>query len=163
MSKDSAPRSNAQKIAIFQQCFSGLDHVYGTYDIRTGRARQVKRPVTDAVILDHLRGRQPYGVYLLVQDRTRAVVADFDQDDPLPPREFVQHARHYHILAYVERSKCKGYHAWVFAEPQGVSAACARAVMRLILDEIDRPHTEVFPKQDRLGPQASYGNFINAP
>ena len=156
-------RSDEQKITIFRQCFSGLAHAYGTYDPSTGCVRQVKQPVTDAVILNHLRGRQPYGVYLLVDDRTRAVVADFDDDDPMPPRECLEQARHYHVPAYIERSKCKGYHVWVFADQAGVLAASARAVMRLILDEIGRSTTELFPKHDRLDPGTRYGNFINAP
>ena len=31
---------------------------------------------------------QPYGVYLLVNDRTRAIAADFDRDDLWAPMEF---------------------------------------------------------------------------
>jgi hypothetical protein len=157
-------RTKEQKIAIFGRFFSGLKNVYGTYDPTTGRdARQVKEPVTDAVFLAHLQGRKPYGVYLLVGDRTGAVVADFDDEDLTPPMEFVKAAGQYGIHAYIERSKSKGYHAWIFLDEAGVSASKARLVVRRILDEIGKPHTEVFPKQDRLDGRTSYGNFINAP
>ena len=143
--------------------FTGLTHVYGTYDPATGRVRQVKAPVTRDVIYRHLKGLQPYGVYLLVKDRIRAIAIDFDLDDPLPALEYVAAAKHYEIPAYIERSKSKGYHVWTFFEECGVLAAKARLVARHILKEIERPHTEIFPKQDALTKHTSYGNYINAP
>lgn len=157
-------RDNQAKIRLFRTLFSGLDHVYGTYDPKTGRVWQVKRPVTDGVILAHLTGKRPYGVYLLAGSKTRAVAVDFDNEDALLPREFVHAAAHYCTPAYIERSKSKGYHAWVFFTEQGVSAAKARRVVLRILEEIDCSDTEVFPKQDVLAPGTkTYGNFINAP
>lgn len=155
-------RTNDQKIALFQKRFHGLEHIYGTYDPASGRSWQVKAAVTRDVILDHLQGCHPFGVYLLVDDRTHALVADFDQEDPLPPYEFVLRCRHYGVPAYVERSKRKGWHVWVFADPPGIPAAAGRQVMRWLLSEIGQADTEVFPKQDRLV-AGSDGNFINAP
>ena len=156
-------RTPDQKLAIFRACFTGLDHVYGTYDPTTGRARQVKQPVDDQVLLRHLQGLRPYGVYLLVGNETRAVAVDFDQHDPEPPIRFIHRAAHYGLPAYLERSKSKGWHAWLFAEPPGVAAARVRLVVKTILDDIGEPATEVFPKQDRLAGSTQYGNFIYAP
>lgn len=156
-------RTTDQRLAIFRACFSGLPNAYGTYDPQTGRVWQVKQAVTDRVLLDHIEGRQPYGVYLLVGDRIRALAVDFDEDDLQPPMEFVQSASHYGITSYLERSKSKGYHAWVFFEREGALAARARLVARHILAEMCRPHIEVFPKQDTLHGDGFYGNFINAP
>ena len=156
-------RSTADKIASFRQFFGGLTHVYGTYDPATGRVRQVKAPVTNDVIYRHLKGQQPYGVYLLVKDRTAAVAVDFDDHNPTVPLEFVAAAKHYGIPAHIERSKSKGYHTWVFLQQGGVSAAKARLVIRHILGEIERPNAEVFPKHDSLNTSVCFGNFINAP
>lgn len=156
-------KSVSEKIALFRSCFSGLTHVYGTYDLASGRARQVKAQVTDEVILAHLKGRQPYGVYLLVKDRIGAIAVDFDTNDTLPPTEFVTRAKHYRISASIERSKSKGHHAWIFFEGGGVLAAKARLVVHHILHEIGTPDTEIFPKQDALEGDLRYGNFINAP
>ena len=156
-------RGTNEKIALFRQFFSGLTHVYGTYEPATGKSRQVKAPVTNNVIYRHLKGEQPYGVYLLVKDRTAAVAVDFDDLDPAGPFQFIAAAKHCEINAYMERSKSKGYHAWIFFDQAGVSAAKARLVVRHILKEIGRPDVEVFPKQDSLNGNASYGNFINAP
>ncbi len=156
-------RSRAAKLGLFKRFFTGRTDVYGTYDPKTGRVWQEKRPVDDGVFLAHLTGHRPYGVYLLQGDRTSAVVVDFDEDDPGPPREFLSRAGEQDIPAYIERSKAKGYHVWVFFGEEGVCAAIARQFATSILGEIARPDTEVFPKQDSLGKGATYGNFINAP
>lgn len=156
-------RSTKEKLSLFRACFGGLEHVYGTYDPRTGRARQVKRPVTDPVLLRHLQGREPYGVYLLTGERTAAVVADFDEDATDPPLAFIRRAREAGVPAYLERSKRKGWHAWIFFEKPGVSAAKARLAIRWMLGSVNAPLTEVFPKQDRLEGPHRYGNFVNAP
>jgi len=156
-------RKTEEKVAIFRNLFTGLLHTYGTYNPLSGRARQVKAPVTDRVFLDHLTGRQPYGVYLLIKDRTRAIAVDFDSENRLTVADFVGRAKHYGISAYVERSKSKGYHAWIFFEEQGVLAKKARLVMYHLIDEIGKPEVEIFPRQDMQNPGTPYGNFINAP
>ena len=157
-------RKTEDKIKLFNSFFSGLTNVYGTYDPATGRARQVKAQVTNKVLLDHLTGRQPYGVYLLYKDnKTRALAVDFDTQDRTPLIEFVARAKHYDLTTYIERSKSKGYHAWIFFDKQGVIARKARLVVQHILEEIDQPQTEIFPKQDEIGTNMRYGNFINAP
>ena len=156
-------RSTQEKLSLFKRRFSGLRNTFGTYDPKTGRSWQVKRPVTDGVFLDHLKGRRPYGVYLLTGDRTNAAVVDFDNDDLNQVVDFIARAAHYKLKAHIERSKSKGHHAWFFFGDKGANAAKARLVVSNILDEIDAPDTEIFPKQDRLAPSIPYGNFINAP
>lgn len=155
-------RSTAEKLRIYQGLFTGLTNVYGTYDTQTGRVRQEKTTVTDEVILAHLRGKQSYGVYLLRGERTGALAVDFDQDDLALPIAYVAGAKRYDMSAYIERSKAKGYHVWLFfAGP--VLAYKARLVAKKILTDIGKPQTEIFPKQDRLADGVAYGNFINAP
>ena len=156
-------RTTDEKIALFSQCFSGRTDVYGTYDPATGKARIVKAPVTRQVILSHLRGEKPYGVYPLVKDRVRFLAVDFDIDDPSVPLAFAALAKRYAINARIERSKSKGYHAWIFFGGTGVLAAKARLVARHILEEVECPDAEIFPKQDALNDKTPYGNFINAP
>jgi hypothetical protein len=155
-------RSTAEKIKIYKGLFTGLKNVYGTYDIKTGKVRQEKTTVTDDVILSHLTGKQSYGVYLLTGDKTTALAVDFDQDQFSLPIAYVAGARRYDMSAYIERSKSKGYHAWIFFE-KPVPARKARLVAKKILDDIGKPRTEIFPKQDHLVDAVSYGNFINAP
>ena len=75
-------KTTANKIALFRSYFFGLTNVYGTYDPANGRSWQVKKSVTSDTILAHLQGKSPYGVYLLVRDRTRAIVVDLTM--PIP-------------------------------------------------------------------------------
>ena len=156
-------RKTYDKIRIFRNLFSGLSNVYGTYDPVTGRAWQVKKAVTNDTILAHLKGKRPYGVYLLGENRTRAIAVDFDNNDPFPPIEFISAARHYQLPAYIETSKSKGFHAWIFFNSKGVKAYKSRLVVKNILEEIEHPKTEIFPKQDFIDSRNPYGNFINAP
>ena len=152
-----------RRLELFRGLFAGLESAYGTRDLDTGRVRQVKAPMTDEVLADHLSGRRHIGVYLLVRDHTRALAVDFDTQDLWPVREFMALARHYGLPAYVERSKSKGHHVWAFFSAAGVSAAKARCVVLHMLEEIGCRDTEVFPKQDRLDHHTAYGNFIFAP
>jgi hypothetical protein len=155
--------SQERKLSIFRSCFSGQTEAYGTRDLRTGKVRQVKQPVTDRVLLEHLAGNRHFGLYLLVHSRTRALAFDFDTDDRWPVHELLRATRHYDLPAYAERSKSKGYHVWLFFPEQGVSAAKARRVAAHVLDEVGHPYVEVFPKHDRLTAQVRYGNFIFTP
>jgi len=163
MTPPTRERSTAEKVVLFRACFSGLEHVYGTYDPGTGSSWQVKAEVTDHVIVRHLQGRQPFGVYLLTGGRTRALAVDFDDQDLNPPMEFLAACLNYGLAAYLERSKSKGYHVWLFFDGAGADASKARMIVHHILAEVDCTGVEVFPKQDRLRTGATYGNFINAP
>ena len=156
-------RDTKEKIRIYQSLFMGLRNVYGTYDTKTGKVRQVKEPVTEKVIRAHLTGRQSYGVYLLTGKKTGALAVDFDHDDLSVPIAYVAGARRYDMSAYIERSKSKGYHVWIFFEQEGVVARKARLVAAKILADMGKQGIEVFPKQDELANGISYGNFINAP
>ncbi len=143
-------RTTSEKLAIYRGLFTGRPDIYGTYDPDTGKVRQVKEPVTDEVLLAHLKGQQSYGVYLLMKDTIRALAVDFDSDQLCYPLAFRAEARHYQMVSYIERSKSKGYHVWMFFGEQGVPARKARQVAGQILTAIRQPHTEIFPKQDIL-------------
>jgi len=155
-------RNTDEKLRIYKGLFTGLKNVYGTYDTKTGKVRQEKMTVTDDVILAHLTGKQSYGVYLLTGDKITALAVDFDHDDLSLPIAYVAGARGYDMSAYIERSKSKGYHAWIFFE-KPVLARKGRLVAKKILTDIGEPQTEIFPKQDVLADGVLYGNFINAP
>jgi hypothetical protein len=156
-------RSVGEKVQIFKDLFAGLQDVYGTYDPATGKVRQEKKPVTDEVVLSHLRGGRPYGVYLLTGTTTRALAVDFDQERLELPVSYVAAAGRYGLSAYIERSKSKGYHVWMFFESKGVLAHAARVVAKKMLADVGALGTEIFPKQDALTDGVSYGNFINTP
>jgi len=156
-------RSDTEKLYLFRKRFVGLSHVYGTYDPSNGRSWQVKQPVTDKVIKEHLRGKRPLGLYLLTGTRIYALAVDYDTQDANLPLDFVNAARCYELVGHIEVSKSKGFHVWLFFESSGVSAAKARMAVRHILKEIHH-HVEVFPKQDKIDvARGEVGNFINLP
>jgi len=155
--------SDNKKVKLFLSLFKGLKNVYGTYSTKSGKHWQIKGMVIEKIIYNHLIGKQPYGFYPLINDKTSVGIADFDDHNPLPAIAFIKRAAHYGLNAYLEKSKSKGYHVWLFFSEEGVSARKLRIVMKYILDEIESPDTEIFPKQDSINQNNSYGNFINAP
>jgi hypothetical protein len=158
----SPAKSTSEKIAIFQNLFSGRRDVYGTY-LQNGKAFMVNRPVNETVLFNHLIGKKAYGFYMLIQSITTVLVIDFDHADSFLPSQFILQAKHYQLPAYLEKSKSKGWHVWIFFGESGVNAAKARTVGYNILKEIEAPaNTEIFPKQDRIE-NHEFGNFINAP
>ena len=152
-----------QKIRLFMSLFHGLGVAYGTYDPDTGKYRQVKSQVTRNVIFNHLRGNQSYGFYPVVGTKTSVGIVDFDNGDPYPALQFIERAKHYDINAYLEISKSKGYHVWIFFHNSGILAKKVRLVLNHILNDIELPDTEIFPKQNFISINGNYGNFINAP
>lgn len=90
-------------------------------------------------------------------------VADFDDPNPEKPVMFCKRAAHHKLPAYLELSKSKGWHIWMFFDGDGADARKVRTVFRMLLDEIESQTTEIFPKQDAIDSSNSYGNFINAP
>jgi len=151
------------KISVFAGLFQGKRDVYGTYNPKNGKHWQVKQKVTKKTIYEHLKGIRSYGFYPLIGDRTRVGIVDFDIANSELPLQFINRAKHYELNTYLERSKSKGYHVWMFFLKNGVPAKKARLIMNYILQEIDSSPIEIFPKQDCLETNGSYGNFINAP
>lgn len=156
-------RDNKYKINLFKSVFNGLIGAYGTYDPESGKYRQEKSETTDTTIYNHLKGIQPYGFYPLNGKITSVGIADFDEQDPEKPLAFHSFARDWGFPTYIERSKSKGHHVWMFFNESGVAAQKVRRVMRWFLDEIGEPWTEIFPKQDVIHLVTNFGNFINAP
>ena len=150
------------KIALFESIFTGRTDVYGTYDPGSGKCRQVKGKVDKTVILDHLCGHRPFGLYPLVGGHTKILAIDFDDESLEVAVDCVSKFLEYEFETYIEVSKSKGYHVWLFFD-EPVLAANARVIAKKVLTDIDKPDAEIFPKQDKLDSNAAYGNFINAP
>lgn len=152
-----------KQIEDFRALFAGRTDVHGTFDPATGKAWQKKSPVTMEVVRRHLEGVAPLGIYPLVGSMTFFAAADFDDGNSAPPLAFCRHAWRMGLSCYLERSKSKGYHVWVFFAERGVKAAKARAILQQILTTIGCPNVEIFPKQDQLSGRTKFGNYINLP
>ena len=192
--------TTAEKVALFQRLFRGRTDVYpvrwesktsgksgyapacgnewraGVCEkprIKCGDCNQrLLLPLSDAVIYDHLAGKQTVGVYPLLEDDTCHFLAvDFDEaewrQDALA---FLQSCNELGVPMALEISRSgKGAHAWVFfagrvpardARRMGtaiISHTCSRT-RQLKLASYDR----LFPNQDTM-PKGGFGNLIALP
>ena len=95
---------------------------------RVGRKTRTFLPLTEAVIENHLLGKETIGVYPLLSDETCwFLAADFDkkswQDDA---RAFFDACTEMGVSAALERSRSgSGGHVWIFFE-EPLPAAIAR-------------------------------------
>lgn len=150
--------TSIEKARVILTSFPGRSDCYGM-----DRGACVKEPLTQAIVIRHILGRQRIGRYLLLRDgRIGALALDVDVDDLSAVIEYRELCERYELVTHVERSKAKGYHLWLFFANL-VSARKARLVASYILNECDLSVSiEIFPKQDLLRP-GGYGNYINLP
>lgn len=189
-----------KKIALFRKLFRGREDVYAqrweSPDGRSGyspaaqkdwkainRSKPEERkkvdqrtrkffPLTDAVIENHLLGKETIGVYPLLTDESCWFLAvDFDkktwQEDS---RAFMDTCQELNLPAALERSRSgKGGHVWIFFDC-AVPAITARKLGCSILTRtMERRHQlgldsydRLFPSQDTL-PKGGFGNLIALP
>jgi hypothetical protein len=66
------------------------------------------------------------------------------------------------VKAYIEKSRSKGYHVWVFAS-EPVLAKDMRRMFLACHQVVDYPAREVNPKQESLNNSMQYGNYVRLP
>lgn len=145
----------------------------------------VRRPMSKQDVLDHLRGRHTYGIYLLHNDDTVSLgVIDVDcrsdflkgkissedrklfkQEHAYLIRRLVEMANNHGIPCFIEFSGGKGYHFWFsFEEP--IQASIVRKALipiaRVISNDLTCFKLEVFPKQDKATGKG-FGNLVKLP
>jgi superfamily II DNA or RNA helicase len=189
-----------QRIALFRSLFRGREDVYSrrweNADGRHGympvvvkdwkainksRAEDRKKvdqktrrflPLTDAVIEDHLLGKETIGVYALLPDETCwFLAADFDKTTwEYDSLAFLETCRELKVPAALERSRSgKGGHIWIFFE-RALPAITARKLGCVLLTRtMERRHQvgldsydRFFPNQDTM-PKGGLGNLIALP
>lgn len=142
---------------------------------------RVMQPLSIANIIEHLRGRERLGVYVLDGEaRCKFLAADFDDHrGALSPeqvwsdvRRFVDTCETHGWTVHIERSKSGlGYHVWLFFDAP-VAAAKARAIGRWLFEEAQvlregedfATFDRFFPAQSELPPAGKgYGNLIGLP
>jgi len=147
----------------FMRLFRGRGDVYGHEE-----GRCVKEKLTRDVFYRHLDGVEPIGVYPCVPvNGTLHVVwgcSDFDAGDSVS-WEMAQKLhgafKSVGVTAWIERSRSKGYHVWVFAETV-VPAIMMRNMFLAAHQVADIPAKEVNPKQTTLA-SGQYGNYVRLP
>ncbi len=189
-----------KRIALFRSLFRGREDVYARRwkndDGRSGyvpaavkdwkainKSRPEERkkvdqktrkflPVTDAVIENHLLGKEAVGVYPLLSDETCwFLAADFDKKTwEYDAQAFLETCQELSVPAALERSRSgNGGHIWIFFD-RALSAITARKLGCLILTRtMERRHQlgldsydRFFPNQDTM-PKGGLGNLIALP
>ena len=154
---------NEELVTQYLTLFRGRGDVYGSDD-----GGCVKAPLTKEVFLRHLSGEEKIGVYPMVPfgDVHKVVwgCSDFDlgieksAESAIKLFDALEAAG---ITAWIERSRSKGYHVWVFAE-EPVSAEIMRNMFLVAHQVAGVPATEVNPKQVTLK-SGQYGNYVRLP
>lgn len=141
--------------------FRGRADVYG-HDA----GRCVKDKLTPERFMAHLDGTEPIGVYPIVpMNNDHYVVwgcSDFDTTDALDNAVALHDAlQEAGIQSWIERSRSKGFHVWVFAS-EPVTTKVMRNALLVAHQVADVPATEVNPKQYDLR-HGQYGNYVRIP
>ncbi len=167
-----------QKIDQFISLFLGREDAYGTEDgpcAYVPGARRDKKtqqydpkdrlPVTRQVWKDHLFGDTSIGIYTCVPSDDvlwcRWSCIDIDFDDYKLACGMREELADVGIAAYVESSRSKGWHVWVFHE-DWIEVKYPRALLLWLVTDLGHPKMEVFPKQWELPPD-KIGNFVRLP
>lgn len=143
--------------ATLASLFSGArQDAYGT-----GEGRVIRAPLSLAHFEAHTKGGGPgLGLFPLRDDGTVEFAAvDLDLPD-LDGIKMIQSCLP--APSWIEKSRSGNYHLWVFFDGP-CPAWVARGLMREACRVSGYPRAEVFPKQDRLRPNAPLGNYINIP
>lgn len=155
-------------ILKFAHLFHGRLDAYGT---ETGGCERASLPTWEGYIdrvYAHLNGNTPLGVYPMVPDTGSHVVrwgcVDFDEGVEV---SFV-HAMNLKntlavlgVTAFVERSRSKGYHVWVFVDGH-VPAITMRRALLGATQIAQAPLKEINPKSEFLV-DGKIGNYVRLP
>lgn len=149
-----------QQLEQFITLFRGRGDAYGHEE-----GRCVKQQLTPDVFMRHLEGTEPIGVYPIVPKQNDFICvwgcSDIDIEDinlAVTLRDALMSAN---VMCWIERSRSKGYHVWVFSD----KIVHAREMRRMFLaahQVADIPPREVNPKQETLS-GANYGNYVRLP
>lgn len=196
-----APQTPTDKVRLFQSLFRGRPDVFparfvskktdrpgyapacfnkwepGLCALRTGGkcgecTNQAFIPVSDQVVLDHLKGRHVMGVYPLLADETCwFLAADFDKSSWTEDvTAFAETCGSAGVPVAIERSRSgNGARAWFFfTEPVPANVA-RRMGCYLVTETMSQRHQlsmesydRLFPNQDTM-PRGGFGNLIALP
>jgi hypothetical protein len=144
----------------FAALFRGRTDAYGSEE-----GGCIKEPVTNETYSQHLKGVAPIGIYPMFQHEGEWMTvwgcSDIDVDDIHAALSIKESLRAAGVVSYLERSRSKGYHIWVFAmEP--VPAWAMRRMLLCAHQVAEYPAREVNPKQETLQPN-QFGNYVRLP
>jgi hypothetical protein len=143
----------------FIQLFRGRGDCYGSDE-----GGCIRQPLNRDVFASHLMGERGIGVYPAVPGNPPFCVwgcSDIDIED-LPAARLIQSSLSAAgVMSWVERSRSKGYHVWVFANGP-VPAEAMRNMLLAAHQVANYPAREVNPKQFDVSIH-KVGNYVRLP
>lgn len=156
-----------EAVDAFLDAFEGRFDVVGVEDSGYGHPGPVEvrsRQEWQAHAARHLRGEMNMGVYPVTADHVLWGCIDFDEGE-IESRAHAQNVAlvlaHMEMTGWIERSRSKGYHVWVFAD-DWVPAWVMRKALLAACQTVDAPTREINPKSEHLDPD-EYGNYVRLP
>lgn len=147
-------------IGRFAYLFAGRRDAYGS-----DHGSAVWQPVTRDTFERHLTGVEPVGIYPVYHDGSETYVnwgcCDIDTGDWSEAYMLAQALDGMRLNAWVERSRSKGWHIWVFSN-EPVLARDMRRCLKVAYAAIDLPAKEANPKSESLRPN-QLGNYVRLP
>ena len=145
----------------FITLFRGRGDCYGSEE-----GGCVRLPLDRGAFLGHLDGHTPIGVYPSVPraDAEPFCVwgcSDIDIESLDDARLIQRTLAEVEIVSWVERSRSKGYHVWVFAE-EPVTSKVMRNALLMAHKVANYPAREVNPKQTDVS-ATKVGNYVRLP
>ncbi|WP_052507300.1 CRISPR-associated primase-polymerase type A1 [Desulfonatronovibrio magnus] len=183
-------RHHNEMLELYMNYFQGREDVFARQWVDKSKGTQgympVRKPISQQDILEHLKGRKTYGIYLLRADSTiMTAVIDMDlnkhfrtgdiknndkfnikrEKDYIMSRLKEMSAQNTGVPPLCEFSGGKGYHFWFFFE-EPVASSMARKTIIAMTSALNRDcqyfNLEVFPKQDQLQGKG-LGNLVKLP
>lgn len=154
-------------VTRFATLFTGRVDAVGRLT-RGGKGLQEKCAVTVTQYRAHLDGQRypedSLGIYPLLDDgMCWWVCGDSDLGDEAGAWRLADALeRHEGVTAWVEVSKGKGHHVWVFFA-DATPAFAARRLMNRACADAGMPRWETFPKQDTTSAAVPFGNYVHLP
>lgn len=150
-----------QLVDGFVTLFRGRGDCYGSDE--GGCVRQPLNPETFRLHLEGVRGIGVYPAVPVAGGDPFCVwgCSDIDVEDLSAARLLQRTLEVAGITSYVERSRSKGYHVWVFADGR-VHAEDMRRALLVVHQVADYPAREVNPKQSDVS-ATKVGNYVRLP
>jgi hypothetical protein len=161
-------------ITAFAELFEGRFDAYGTEDGGAERVPDGDEGEYIARILRHLNGTAPIGTYLLDGQgdtvKCRWGCVDFDEGEAASwayALNLQTILAEFDVDAWVERSRSKGYHVWIFLTAW-TPARLVREALLAACQMVGSPIKEVNPKQIELEyddelDRERLGNYVRLP
>lgn len=145
--------------------FGGRMDAWGQ-DQPDGSGRAVHGHVTHDLIRDHLHGRQGVGIYPMWHQDDRWYVkwgcCDIDTGDWQEAYGLATALKSMGFTPFIERSRSKGWHIWVFSDGP-IEAKYVRRALKVAYAAIGLQAREANPKTEHLVSPTQLGNYVRLP